>query len=307
MWVWIPRYVYKISSGWHQTTSNGVINIQFSQGTNDLWNTNRTVNTGSTVSTSNNAWTTHPAFTLGTVQVTGIWVAKYTASGAVASPDFKPGITMPNYYSSNVGSIYTSCRNMETNSRYGWGTTGLGFDTHLMKNSEWGAVAYLSKSSYGRDKIEITKNNSNITGGGTSLGGYGTQSTTGNVTGIYDMSSTLWQFVAAYRSDGSLNWATNLANAPSQYKDVYTSTTLYSTTSPKGDAMYEVSSYNGGSYAWFSNIIRTPDTNNAFVLRGGEYYDQMTPKTAGIFSVYNSYGGNTQAGFRPVIMVDSSL
>ncbi|HHT37818.1 MAG TPA: hypothetical protein GXZ95_00180, partial [Mollicutes bacterium] len=38
---------------------------------------------------------------------------------------------------------------METNSIFGWGTSGAGIDTHMMKNGEWGAVAYLSKSQYG--------------------------------------------------------------------------------------------------------------------------------------------------------------
>jgi hypothetical protein len=30
------------------------------------------------------------------------------------------------------------------------GTIGSGIDTHMMKNTEWGAVAYLFKSLYGK-------------------------------------------------------------------------------------------------------------------------------------------------------------
>ena len=60
---------------------------------------------------------------------------------------------------------------MESNSIYGWPTaSGLkgdgtyttdknNIDTHLMKNSEWGAVAYLSKSQYGKNTEEIWINN----------------------------------------------------------------------------------------------------------------------------------------------------
>ncbi len=39
-------------------------------------------------------------------------------------------------------------------------------NSHLMKNSEWGAVAYLSKSQYGQNNKEITINNINLDSGG---------------------------------------------------------------------------------------------------------------------------------------------
>ena len=42
-------------------------------------------------------------------------------------------------------------------------------ESHLMKNSEWGAVAYLTHSQYGRNGIEVTINNNGstyYTGGG---------------------------------------------------------------------------------------------------------------------------------------------
>ena len=60
--------------------------------------------------------------------------------------------------------------------------------SHMMKNSEWGAVAYLTHSKYGLDGKEIAINdNSNYTGGGRGEA-YKTninQSSTGNVYGIY--------------------------------------------------------------------------------------------------------------------------
>jgi len=306
MWVWIPRYVYKISSGWHSSSLTAVVNIQFSQGINDLWNTNRTVSTTNLVTTSNNAWTTHPAFTFGTTELTGIWVAKFMATGTTNLLDSKPGAAM---ITGSIDSSFTACRNLETNSRYGWGTTGVGFDTHLMKNTEWGVVAYLSKSTYGKDVIEVTKNTTTTTGGGatTAYISNGSQSTTGNIYGVYDMSSVKWQYVATYLNGGATGWAANMLTAPVQYIDKYYTASLYNTTSPKGDAMYETSQYSSGTYAWFSNYIYGPDTNNnPFIFRGGEYYDQTTPKKAGIFSMYPSYGG-TVGGFRPVILVDSTL
>ncbi len=39
-------------------------------------------------------------------------------------------------------------------------------DSHMMKDSEWGAVAYLSKSQYGLGKTDIFINNISLNGGG---------------------------------------------------------------------------------------------------------------------------------------------
>lgn len=41
-------------------------------------------------------------------------------------------------------------------------------DSHLMKNSEWGAVTYLSRSKYGIYNTDITVNNANINSGSSS-------------------------------------------------------------------------------------------------------------------------------------------
>ncbi len=46
-----------------------------------------------------------------------------------------------------------------------YGFTGAA-DSHLMKNSEWGAVAYLSKSEYGLGTTDITVNNITLNSGG---------------------------------------------------------------------------------------------------------------------------------------------
>ena len=76
-------------------------------------------------------------------------------------------------------------------------------NTHMIKNMEWGAVTYLSHSKYGTCTdgtcVEIVqnKNSSYYTGGGTS-NAYKTnvtQSTTGNIYGVYDMSGGAWEYV----------------------------------------------------------------------------------------------------------------
>ena len=106
-------------------------------------------------------------------------------------------------------------------------------DSHMMKNTEWGSVAYLQHSKYGSQaSVRINNNSAFITGyagkeeptvgynGGssiagnrvesTSLGKDGTYtvnylntnstvaSTTNNYSGIYDMSGGAWEYVMGY-------------------------------------------------------------------------------------------------------------
>ena len=97
-------------------------------------------------------------------------------------------------------------------------------DSHLTKNSEWGAVAYLGLSEYGIGKNVNTNNYGNgeilITGiyaNGTnnqqtnilnnpyysSIGVNG--STTGNVYGVYDLAGATWEMTAGFISNGHQN------------------------------------------------------------------------------------------------------
>ena len=111
-----------------------------------------------------------------------------------------------------------------------------------MKNDEWGAVAYLSKSKYGKQNEEVWINNSSsfITGSagnstnanadtGTTNDYTSTQgvkaSTTGTVYGVYDMSGGAWEYVAAYVDNGDSNltsYGSSLVNGDAKVKNVYT-------------------------------------------------------------------------------------
>ena len=92
----------------------------------------------------------------------------------------------------------------DSNNSYGLSTNT---DTHMLKNIEWGAVAYLSHSKYGTctdgacQNIGLNNNSDYITGCGdtaessssTTCNTYNTSSgmlasTTGNIYGVYDMS-----------------------------------------------------------------------------------------------------------------------
>ena len=313
MWVWIPRYEYKIPTP-HSSTAQ-TIDVNF------LLNTSTTATSGYTV---------HPAFTFGAVELTGIWVSKFEASGTTSAIDIKPGVA--SLRTINVDGIFTACRNMETTNgtKYGWGTSGTGIDTHLMKNIEWGVVSYLTQSVYGKNsEVWINPNSSFFTGqAGTSVNSAGTAttyaydnatyginaSTTGNVTGVYDMCGGAYEFTAAYVNNGNANLTTNgnsLVIAASQYKDVYVSSGdtdvgNYTANSSKvGDAIYETSSSYTGTTSWYSESSYVPYGANAFFHRGAVY---SVSTNAGLFN-FNLFSGiaNLNFGFRPVLAVSGSL
>ena len=312
MWVWIPRYEYKIPTP-HSSAAQ-TIAVNFLNGTSI---------------TATSGYTVHPAFTFGSTQLTGIWVAKFEASGSTSAVDVKPGIA--SLRSITIDAMYTACRNMETTygARYGWGTSGTGIDTHLIKNTEWGAVAYLSSSTYGKTgEVWINPNSNYITGqAGTSVSASGTTSTysydnvtygvnastTGNISGIYDMSGGAYEYTAAYVNNGNGNLTTygsSLVSAISQYKDIYTVTTddytnnYNNASNKKGDVVYETST-GWGSTSWYSDYSYMPYSSSPFFVRGG--YCSGTAG-AGVFGFSNTDGGAISfIGFRPVLVLSVAL
>ncbi len=337
MWVWIPRYVYNISAGWHEqmtSTTAGTIQVQFSMDTDDTRDGTVTlVNTGS-ANDSDGQWTNHPAFKFGDDQVTGIWVAKFEASNDGSSNiNVKPNVS--SWRSITVNDIFNTTRAMETNTRYGWNGTGSGIDTHMMKNIEWGAVAYLTQSTYGINGNIGINNYYNSgtyrTGCGSAPGSspsttcntYDTTgmlaSTTGNIYGIYDMSGGAFEYVAGYinnlYADG---YGASLVSDNAKYKDIYTPSTADTeedwdnayidnyalAINHKGDAVYETS-YAIDDTNWYGDYAYMPSVGAPWFVRGG-CYDGGSD--AGVFDFNGDYGSDDDNGsFRPVVLVGTGL
>ena len=158
---------------------------------------------------------------------------------AIKYPVFQPVTYTMNYINHN--DAYNIAKALNANGNpYGFNGAA---DSHLMKNSEWGAVAYLSKSKYGLGTTDITVNNislnnstqsvyavtgctSNSTSAGTrtttietingttantaSGGVYTwdqltgtTASSTGTIYGIYDLSGGVWERTTGYVANNS--------------------------------------------------------------------------------------------------------
>ena len=310
MWVWIPRYAYSITSGYH-SSSTGNIEVEFMKGlTNETSTGRKSFNNAS----GQGKWNIHPAFNYGQT-VSGIWVAKFEASNSGGKIKVEPGVQ--SWRSITVNDIYTNCLNYNKT-----------LNSHMMKNDEWGAVAYLSKSKYGKQNEEVWINNSGsyITGsaGNSASAGSNTgttndytstqgvkASTTGTVYGVYDMSGGAWEYVAGYVNNGDSNltsYGSSLVNGDAKTKNVYSKGSSdsrdnnYSANSGKyGDAVYETSANgNSSSSSWYGDYSYFPHTSSPFFLRGGAYGNGTS---AGVFYFFLSVGNsNSNFSFRPVLV-----
>ena len=297
-YVWIPRYRYKLFNvDFTSGTSPQVIDVEFVYGTsrqNDE-TTCQVSDTGEETCTNkaNGNWYTHPAFTFGDTELKGIWVGKFETTGSITTPTVKPGvsslnnITVANMYS--AGKLFRSADYITSN--------GINqSDSHMMKNIEWGAVAYLKQSNYGLGITDITinSNDSFYTGGGTGTS-YKTntgQSTSGNITGVYDMSGGAFEYVMGNYNKTAGDSGLTVSGVPAEHIDIYSGTSV--SASHLGDAL-------GETAGWYINYAD-------FVLSGGPWFSRggncLSGGDAGVFGfIYSTGEGYNSYGFRVVLSV----
>ncbi len=449
MWVWIPRYAYKITYNNPENKSEGgTIDVKFLEGTSDNYYENGELKTAKrqtsmdeTVDTTSDYYV-HPAFTNETSinfanggwdeELTGMYVAKFEAgfpegnndtlsvkssqsytqdtsyvraveSGTITSnqparnwldgiygetetkisyPVFQPLTYSMNYINHN--DAYNICRAMnESGNIYGF--TISSSDTHLMKNSEWGMISYLSQSKYGTNSKEIAVNNANLNSGeqqrtvttgkngvdsvygitgmtqgrtdgeetvvkideiralsgnaptatgnmyGWNQKGGVTASSTGNMTGIYDLSGAGWERTTSYIANGHDNLLIYGKSITYEGSILKTTSTKYTTVYPYdssvdndtkeenstnlniasnanyakntkiyGDAIRETSTSGSDTNSWENDWSGFVGLHVPFVMRGGFLWNASQ---AGRFYFYRSEGGSTfSAGFRPIIV-----
>ena len=329
--VWIPRYAYRIvyyadknsdvETGYYDgrgmVDTQGNVKYELDAGIEKVENNGKT-------------YIVHPAFMNDTEStyshggwtgdLAGIWVGKYETSGS--SSDMKIVPNADSITSQTIGTFYNYAFNYDRDK-----------ESHLMKNSEWGAVAYLTHSQYGRNGNEIYINNDrDITGnsgGSVDASSSGTKneyntpegqkaSSTGNMYGIYDLSGGCYEYVAAFDNESSsLSPGSSFASTNGQstpYATAYTNgtSTYYGTkiyeVGKTGDATKEVYAavQVSGSYRnWNEDYSHFVSSSYPFFKRGGDYYSSST---AGVFHS-NRYGGSSDSygGFRVVLSKSASV
>ena len=297
--VWIPRYKYKLFNATYKSgTSSQVIDVTFENETSTTGTVTCTYASNGRETCQNKAngnWYTHPAFTMinsqgNKTEYKGIWVAKFEVSGSTTAPRVKPGvsplinITIANMYS--TGKLFRSTDYITSN--------GINqSDSHMMKNIEWGAVAYLKQSNYGLGITDIGINSGrNITGGGsgTSYKTNTSQSTTGNITGVYDMSGGAIEYVMGNYNKQAGSSGLTVSGVPAEHIDIYSGTSV--AASHLGDAL-------GETAGWYSDIDNFVSSSYPWFNRGGSYVDGVA--TGVFFFSFNTGEAVNGGGFRVVL------
>jgi len=306
-YVWIPRYKYQLFNANNGSVSPQIINITFENNTETTGTVKCTDSisgsgTSSEVCTNavNGNWYTHPAFTFGNQQLTGFWMGKFEISGTTSKITIKPNVS--SLRSQTMSTFFTSIQNIS--SSYNISNA----DSHMIKNMEWGAVAYLKQSKYGLGTTDIGVNFMSITGcgeeptsgGSSSCNAYNTSkgmlaSTNGNITGVYDMSGGSWEPMMAsiVNSSGAFYSAdSGFTSAPEEkYYDKYTYDSSNSThgRGKLGDATKEtLLAFGNVIGGWYSDFARFPSGDQAWFVRG--YFNIQTDLVdrIGIFEFHPS-------------------
>ena len=293
--VWIPRYKYKLFNATYASgTTEQLIEVTFENGTSTTGTVTCTYasNGAETCQNkSNGNWYTHPAFTFGDTELKGIWVGKFETTGSTATPTVKPGITslrnetISNMYS--TGQLFRSTTYLTINGANE-------SDSHMMKNIEWGAVAYLKQSIYGLGITDVDFSNSNYTGGGSGTS-YKTntgQSTTGNITGVYDMLGGAFEYVMGNYNITEGHSGLDVSTVPTQYIDIYSGISVW--YGHLGDATGETAD-------WYSDSWSFVDDSSPWFFRGG---DNNVGGVEDMFGFYSNGGSDyNDLGFRTVLSV----
>jgi len=329
--VWIPRYRYRLwyvgaidgHNGYVDETQIHSIDIIF-----------ESKNTAKSNGSQNGQYLTHPAFTF-EEELNGIWVGKFETGyngdvdlteAEIDNVDSSQIIIKPNVYSwrnVSVSTAFYTALNMNSDDNI-FGIMA-DSDTHMMKNIEWGAAAYLSHSAYGKNsEVHINNNNdadTNLTGcGGIEADSAATtacdnqygyqlaypQSTTGNITGIFDMSGGAWEYVMGYNTNATVEYdssgfSDDTFPAP-KYVDLY-STSSYTQYSNRilGDATGELGPFNSDRSSWYDDYAAFASVaGNSWFRRGGRNLNTLE---AGIMGFSHHTGAGDSANSFRIVLV----
>ena len=336
--VWIPRYAYRIVYFNNDTSKNEykngtiteeqaiadgkIVGYSDSRGivTADGKRVDSITSSSNTTHTmvSKDYFMPHPAFLDGTDngfengewdrELEGLWIGKYEASlvnkedgsnitsntNILLSANTDKALAVQAGMSSwrfiSIGNIYTNALQYSEE-----------LESHMLKNSEWGAVAYLTESAYGRNGTEVTQNISSSYITGSAKGSDGNvnidytstdgqkASSTGNVYGIYDLCGGAYEYVAGYYNGNDVS-TSNIENGSSfakingnssKFSTAYSSSGSTSESTKQnyrcGDATYEI-------LGWHSDYNYFVYNSNPFFIRGGYCYNATA--NAGIFYTY---------------------
>ena len=313
MWVWIPRFKAVTPSNYNGGTKTkpNAIDVTFAKQNEPAID----------------------AFTFGNKELSGFWYGKFETGHATLASNttknnlgctnetcsnangiiIKPNVTSLQY--NNLSNFFFASRSMEqTGNSFGFIKDEV--DTHMSKNNEWGAVAYLTQSIYGRctnsttcAAVGINNNQNTITGYGAPAGSndsatngaYNTTlgkdaSTTGTIYGIYDMAGGSYEFVMGIFADTNGKPRSGYTiSSNSGFTGMLSDGTTYTGIAFPDSKYYNL--YTGSSYTghaltetqdWYGSFAFFADKSQPCFYRGGGYNMSLS---AIIFNFIGSPGG----------------
>ena len=363
-YVWIPRYKYKV---WNMSKQignstydayNTGIDIVFEDGTSTTGTISCTYNFNvdptagginlanelaeNCTDSSNTRYYTHPAFTFGDQELKGFWMGKFELSSSnpatgksygggnstTLTPRILPNVT--SWRNNTLSNFWKVIYDMQiSNNIYGLPTSRANADSHMLTNMEWGAVAYLTNSKYGRctngSCTEVSINgygetsyfttktgcgpiSSGSTSYGTTCNAYNTTlgqtaSTTGNIYGVYDMFGGASEYAMGNMSSSSGTTYTYNARSAGTNFTYSTNTAKYLIPYAYGTKNSDQSAYNRGrlgdatsevvtkaSYGWYNDNAIFPYSSISWFNRGGNFYNGGN---AGSFNFSSTAGSNS--------------
>ena len=368
--VWIPKYRYQL---WDLGLYDSVTTIDTSKvheipiifgdyNTSDEMDGECTtpMESGATGNCKVGDYMTHPAFL--SISSTGFWVGKFETgyNGATSTTEAQQNVND----SSKViikSNVYSWQGIQISNAFYTSYNYKRELDSHMMKNTEWGSVAYLQHSAYGsRTSVRFNNNSNFVTGysanneptcgatvtneecnrycnDGTCNTAYPNSvlaSTTGNISGIYDMSGGSWEYVmgvmlnqngvpvsgrnALYNSgfngpytEGGSN-TTGVDFPDKKYYDTYEYTAVERYEKRVlGDATGEVGPFGIATYnskirtinSWYNDGFGSSNSVSPWIIRGS---NALNGSESGLFcsgGTSAAGGVNNYVGFRITLSV----
>lgn len=322
MFVWIPRYSYTIQKnnkngettyGYNSTNiaTPGSIDIKFiDKNTTDDGVGYYYGTSASNFHTSDAFWNDYDndGVKEDNEQLNGIWVGKFetgTASNSLcASNEGYPNCNKvidgsELLIKSNTKSLRYQEIGYQFKTAFNLGRHyNLEAETRMMKSPDWGAITYLAQSVYGRCSTKetctaITKNaNQNFM---TANGDYKAnldQSTTGNITGVYDVNGGSWEVsMSFYQSIPQEKQVP--ADIKPKYYNIYTSTD--SSKACNGDVCYGYSL--SETERWYNGLAKMTNSSLLFTIHGG---DKQYEGGSG-FAYYEHIGMGGNTSFRIVV------
>ena len=317
-WVWIPRYEYKINSN-DKTINVKFIKTETITVGNDYTYIHPAFTNGTKNNFKNGEWDKEiPGFWVAKYAAGFQECTQKITNGSIIEPTTDPNkvkysdkkytsyngscttnalsqeltnenqqisypVFKPLTYAYNIistGDSYTISQEIAKAS-YFYGLTQDTADSHMMKNSEWGAVAYLTQSAYGRNGTEVTINNKNlnnlnnkyiyaVTGYSEEIPNGVSASTTNNKTGVFDLSGCVWERTAAYIA----NENEHLNIYGSSYTTLKTSTkyaTVYPYNASNDSNANNWTAYKNSSYGYGDAILETSTAGSESTSWNGGY------------------------------------